>query len=189
MSTKYKFTDKEGIYFTTSTIAGWVDVFTRDIYRDILLNSIRFCQTKQGLVIHAWVLMTNHLHMICSFKTGNDPGLVLRNMKSFTAMKLIDAIINNQTESRRENMLNVFESEGKKSSSNFRYKLWEHENHPILLDSVFVYNQRLNYLHWNPVIWDDSHVPRTYTENYYCSFYLRTQIHSAYFLFCFLFDC
>ena len=48
-------------------------------------------------------------------------------------------------------MLNVFESEGKKSSSNFRYKFWEHENHSILLDSLFVYNQRLNYLHWNPV--------------------------------------
>ena len=48
-------------------------------------------------------------------------------------------------------MLNIFEAEGKKSSSNFRFKFWEHENHPILLDSVFVFNQRLNYLHWNPV--------------------------------------
>ena len=44
MSTKYKFVDKEGIYFTTSTVVDWVDVFTRDIYRDILLDSIRFCQ-------------------------------------------------------------------------------------------------------------------------------------------------
>ena len=48
-------------------------------------------------------------------------------------------------------MLNVFESEGKKSSSNFRYKFWKHENHPILLDSILVYNQRINYLHWNAV--------------------------------------
>ena len=62
-------------------------------------------------------------------------------------MKLIDAIINNPTESNRENMLHVFESEDKKSSSNFQFKFWEHENLPVLLDSVFVYNQRLNYLH------------------------------------------
>ena len=147
MNTKYKFTDKEGIYFTTSTIAGWVHVFTRDIYREILLNSTRFCQTKQGLVIHALMLMTNHLHMICSCKPNKDLALILRNMKSFTAMKLIDAIINNPTESSRENMLHVFESEDKKSSSNFQFKFWEHENLPVLLDSVFVYNQRLNYLH------------------------------------------
>ena len=151
MSTKYKFTDKEGIYFTTSTVAGWTDVFTRDIYRDILLDSIRFCQANQGLMVHAWVLMSNHLHMICSCKPNNDIALVLRNIKSFTAMKLIDAIIKNPKESRRENMLNIFEAEGKKSSSNFRFKFWEHENHPILLDSAFVFNQRLNYLHWNPV--------------------------------------
>ena len=151
MSKKYKFIDRQGIYFTTSTVAAWVDVFTRDVYRDILLNSIRYCQQNQGLVVHAWVLMTNHLHMICSFKPESDPGQVLRNMKSFTAMKITDAIINNSKESRKESMLDTFEREGKKSSSNFRFKFWEHENHPVLLDSVVMFNQRLNYLHQNPV--------------------------------------
>lgn len=151
MSTKYKFVDKQGIYFTTSTVVDWVDVFTRDIYREILLDSIRFCQLNQGLIVHAWVLMTNHLHMICSFKSVNDPGMVLKNMKSFTAMKLLDAIIKNPKESRKENMLNIFEAAGKKSSSNFRFKFWEHENHPVLLDSALIFNQKLNYLHWNPV--------------------------------------
>lgn len=48
-------------------------------------------------------------------------------------------------------MLSIFEAEGKKSSSNFRFKFWEHENHPILLENAIVYNQKLNYLHWNPV--------------------------------------
>ena len=126
MSTKYRFTEKDGIYFTTSTVVGWLDVFTRDVYRDIVLNSIRFCQQNQGLKVHAWVLMTNHLHMICSFNGKQEPGLVLKNMKSFAAIKLIDAIINNSKESRREQMLNLFEAEGKKSSSNFRFKLWQH---------------------------------------------------------------
>lgn len=151
MSSKYKFTDKEAIYFTTSTVVGWTDIFTRDIYRGILLDSIRHCQLYQGLKIHAWVLMTNHLHLICSCKPGNDIAMVLRNMKSFTAKELINAVINNLKESRKENMLNVFESEGKKSSSNFRFKFWEHENHPVMLDSTEVFNQRLNYIHQNPV--------------------------------------
>ena len=48
-------------------------------------------------------------------------------------------------------MLSVLEAEGKNSSSNYRFKFWEHENHPILLDTDIVFNQRLNYLHWNPV--------------------------------------
>ena len=74
MSSKYKFIDKEAIYFTTSTVVGWTDIFTRDIYREILLESLRYCQLNKGLRIHAWVLMTNHLHMICSCKSGYDIG-------------------------------------------------------------------------------------------------------------------
>jgi putative transposase len=105
-STKYRFAEKEGIYFTTSTVVGWADVFTRDIYRDIVLERIRFCQQNQGLAIHAWVLITNHLHLICSFPGKQEPALVLKNRKSYTAMKLIDAIIKKPKESRREYVLN-----------------------------------------------------------------------------------
>jgi putative transposase len=150
MSTKYRFGEQSDVYFTTSTVAAWQDVFTRDIYRNVLLDSIRFCQRNQGLVVHAWVLMTNHLHLICSNPKHN-LAQTLRNMKSFTAMKLIDAIINNPQESRRESLLHTFETEGKRSSSNVKFKFWEHENHPVLLDTATAYNQRLNYLHFNPV--------------------------------------
>ena len=44
MSGKYKFSDKQGIYFVTSTVVGWADIFTRDI----LLNSFRFCQKTKA---------------------------------------------------------------------------------------------------------------------------------------------
>ena len=102
MSTKYKFDDKEGLYFITSTVVDclpdWlvqagVDVFTRDLYRNILLDSVRFCQKNQGLQLHAWVLMPNHFHLICSFINNSNPGMVIKNIKSFTAMKIIDAIM------------------------------------------------------------------------------------------------
>ena len=95
--------------------------------------------------------------MICSFDAKPEPGLVLKNMKSFTAIKLIDAIINNRKESRREYMLNLFEAEGKKSSSNQRFnfcsrKQSDGKNHPVLLDSDLLYNQKLNYLPARQVI-------------------------------------
>ena len=151
MSSRYKFTDKEGCYFVTASVVDWVDVFTRDIYREILLNSLRFCQQNQGLIIHAWVLMPNHFHVICSFRKGNNAGMVLKNIKSFTAIKIIDAIINNPQESRKNWMLDIFEKNGKKNKSNYRFQFWQHENHPILLDSEEKYKQRLDYLHLNPV--------------------------------------
>ena len=60
MSTRYKIVDNSAVYFTTSTVVGWTDIFTREMYKTILLDSIRYCQASQGLNIHAWVLMTNH---------------------------------------------------------------------------------------------------------------------------------
>ena len=73
------------------------DVFTRDCYKKILLDTLRHCQQSQGLQLHAWapiaIGVTNHLHTICSCKTGKDFGDIWRNSKSFTAMKIIDAII------------------------------------------------------------------------------------------------
>ena len=36
MSIRYKFIDKEAVYFTTSAVVGWCNIFTRDCYKVIL---------------------------------------------------------------------------------------------------------------------------------------------------------
>jgi ABC-type spermidine/putrescine transport system permease subunit I len=40
-----------GVYYVTFTVHQWVDVFTRRLYVDILLDSLRFCQLNKGLEI------------------------------------------------------------------------------------------------------------------------------------------
>ncbi len=82
---------------------------------------------KQGLQNHAWVLMTNHFHMICPFADDNEPGRVIKNIKSFTAIKIIDAIINNEQERRKKWMLDIFEKRGQENKRNYRYQFWVHE--------------------------------------------------------------
>ena len=51
MSTKYKATDPEGIYFVTTTVVGWIDVFTRVEQKNVLIDSLRYCQKYKGLEI------------------------------------------------------------------------------------------------------------------------------------------
>ena len=68
MSRKYKFTDQEHPYFVTFTVIQWIDVFIRDEYRNIFLDSVRYCQKNKGLEVHAWCIMTSHVHMIISTK-------------------------------------------------------------------------------------------------------------------------
>ena len=48
-----------------------VDVFTRAAYVDILLDSLRYCQKEKGLRIHAWYVMSNHVHLMISTQFGH----------------------------------------------------------------------------------------------------------------------
>jgi putative transposase len=151
MSSKYKFSDKEGTYFITSTVVGYIDIFTRNLYKDIIVDSFKHCQQHQGLQLKAWVIMPNHFHIIASFGAGHNPGLVMKNIKSFTALKVIDAIIKNEKESRKDWILPLLEDYGSKNKANHKYQFWQVENHPILLDNNFMFDQRMDYLHENPV--------------------------------------
>jgi len=124
MSNAYKFDNETGLYFTTSTVISWIDVFTRDVYRNILIDSLQYCQQNKGLEIFAWVLMTNHFHLIARATSGNKLEHIFRDLKKITSSKIIKSIIENPSESRKEWMLAIFEDFGKKNQNNTRYQFW-----------------------------------------------------------------
>jgi putative transposase len=55
----YRIRNKKEIHFLTLTVSEWVDVFTRKEYRDIFVNSVKYCQEKKDLLIHGWCVMSN----------------------------------------------------------------------------------------------------------------------------------
>lgn len=151
MSTKYKFKDPDGCYFVTYAVVDWADVFTRNMYREILLDSWRHCQQHKGLSIHAYVIMTNHIHMIISKTSNTLLESIMRDMKKFTSTKLTEAIQFNREESRREWMLELFHKAGKENSNNKTYQFWQQDNHPIQCHTPEMLKQKMNYIHENPV--------------------------------------
>ena len=152
MSRKYKFLNPEAVYFITFSVFGWVDVFTREIYKNIVVDSINWCIANKGFVVHAWVIMTNHVHMIVS-KRGEQPlEAIMRDLKKFTSVKILEAIKNNPVESRKEWMLPIFKEAGKANSQNEKFQFWQHGNHPIELFNNKILMQKLNYIHNNPVV-------------------------------------
>ncbi|NVO20103.1 MAG: transposase [Bacteroidetes bacterium] len=146
----YKIRNIDGIHFVTLTIVEWIGVFTRQEYRDLLLDSLKYCQKEKGLEIHAWCIMSNHLHMIISAK-NSDTSDILRDFKKFTSKKIIKAIIENSKESRKEWMIKIFEAKGQENSRNKFFQFWIQDNHPVELFSRKFILQRMNYLHNNPV--------------------------------------
>jgi len=146
----YKIRNQAAIHFITFAVVEWVDVFTRKDYRDIVLESIRFCQLEKGMLLHSWCIMSNHLHLIISAK-NEDLSDVLRDFKKFTSKQIISAIEANKQESRREWMLRIFKEAGEKNSRNSEYQFWRQDNQPMELCSAAFIFQKMNYIHNNAV--------------------------------------
>ncbi|MEQ9426097.1 MAG: transposase, partial [Cyclobacteriaceae bacterium] len=64
MSIKYKIRDQTKLHFVTFAVVHWIDVFSRKSYRDIVVDSLRYCQKEKGLELYAWCIMSNHVHLI-----------------------------------------------------------------------------------------------------------------------------
>jgi len=149
MSEKYK-TIEGGLYFVTFSIVGWIDLFIRRIYQDILVENITFCQEFKGLELYCYCIMPSHVHWIASRKHGKI-GDLLRDFKSYTAKELIKAIRINKVESRKEWIIEQFQRFGTLSPQKQIYQVWKHDNHPFWLESARMIDQKTNYIHNNPV--------------------------------------
>ena len=106
MSRKYKFGDNSQLYFVTFAVVGWIDVFTRTEYKDVLLDTFRYCQAHKGLELYAYCIMPNHVHMLIG--SHQEPlANVMRDLKSFSAKQLIKRIQAHPGESRKEWILSL----------------------------------------------------------------------------------
>jgi len=101
MSRNYKFHNPDGVYFVSFAVIEWLDVFTRNDYKDIVVDSLRYCQQEKGMEIFAWprgLGVTNHVHLIFRSSGKQKPELLLGDLKRFTSKAIVKAIIDNPVE-------------------------------------------------------------------------------------------
>ncbi|MDW3209199.1 MAG: transposase [Reichenbachiella sp.] len=161
MANRYKIRDNAGLYFVTFTIVGWVDLFVRRDYKDCLIDSLNYCVKEKVLRVHAYVLMTSHLHMIVSSAQGHDLVSTIRDFKKFTSKSLI-RLIKAIPESRREWMLNKFSYEANRTQRGSDYILWKEGYHAKQIETNDFLDEKLDYIHNNPVEAGFVNVPEEY---------------------------
>ena len=149
MSSGYQISEQEELHYVTFQIVKWIDIFTRQVYRDIVIDSLRFCQQNKSLEIYAFVVMSNHIHLLIRSEIGKLSNTI-KEIKSFTAKKILEAV-NTESESRREWMLNLFEFSAKQHKRNEKYQVWTHENHAEIIYSNQFMDIKIKYIHENPV--------------------------------------
>ncbi len=140
---RYKFIYPDQPHFMTLTVQGWLPVFTRPESVDILLQSFRFLM-NEGLRIHAWVVLENHLHLIAqSQQLDND----IARFKSFTARQLLGYL----QQRKATTLLNQLQQLKLAHKTDRQSQLWQEGVHPEWIGSSDMMRQKIEYIHQNPV--------------------------------------
>ncbi|QCE43122.1 REP-associated tyrosine transposase [Psychroserpens sp. NJDZ02] len=151
MSRKHKFHNPTAAYFVSFATVYWIDVFTRQEYFNILVESIDYCRKEKGMELFAYCFMPNHVHFVFR-DSKEDPMSLLRDFKKYTSKRILKAIEENPSESRKEWLLWMFKRAGKEKGNVSKYQFWQHNNKPIELWSATVIKQKIDYIHNNPVV-------------------------------------
>ena len=148
MSDGYQIKNQQGLYFLTFQVVGWADVFSRKVYRDIVIDSFDYCRKHKQLKIYSYVIMTNHIH--CILSTEGNLSDIIRDFKRHTSKTILETI-EVENESRKEWLMLIFKYHAKYNKRNNELQFWTHENHAVELTSNEMIDSRINYIHQNPV--------------------------------------
>lgn len=144
LRSSYKILNKEGLFFVTSTIVNWIPVFKSRHYYQILIDAIKYNQINKNLKLYCYVLLPEHFHLIL---TGDNLTNIFKSIKGFTAKEIINLLIGE----KNLKTLDKFREYKKEFKTKSEYQVWQESFHPqeVLTDKIF--QQKIDYIHLNPV--------------------------------------
>lgn len=128
--------------FFTATIVGWKKLLRPHKYKDIIIESLRFLTVERRIKLYSFVIMPNHIHVIWQMQPLINPAHVQRDFLKYTAQQMKFDL-----EMNHPKVLPYFKSATNDRSCQF----WKRRALSIELRTSSVFEQKLTYIHWNPV--------------------------------------
>ncbi|MBX7045004.1 MAG: transposase [Ignavibacteria bacterium] len=144
MRSRNKIYNANGVYFITSTVVDWLELFNSDNSFQILADCINFYIRKKNFKVHAYVFMKNHFHLICS---GENISKSIGSIKSFSAKKMIEKL----KDGNNYEVLNKLRETKKKHKTDRQFQFWQEGFYPKEVLSNDELKQKIEYIHYNPV--------------------------------------
>ena len=134
--------DSQALFITLNT-RHRLPVFRKDEIKNIVCDAIDEARKSAGLLLFAYVIMIDHLHIITDHpKPISD---VLRILKGITARRVIDYL------KERNYGASLAKLQHAVRDRNYRYSLWQTEKNVFPIFSEGLFMQKVNYIHNNPV--------------------------------------
>ena len=129
-------------HFFTATILEWKHLLKPDKFKNIIVDSLRFLVNEKRIEVFAFVIMSNHIHLIWRMQNDVEKTKVQQSFMKYTAQKILQEIRNNHPK-----VLPYFWVGAKDR----KYQIWERNALSIEIHSNEVMLQKLKYIHQNPV--------------------------------------
>ena len=130
------------LQYFTATILDWQHLLKPDKYKDIIIQSLQFLVREKRVELNAFVIMSNHIHLIWQIQEGHKRENVQRDFLKYTSQ-----IIKKDLQFNHQNVLKVFEVNAKDR----KYQVWQRNLLSIDLWTKEVFIQKMEYIHNNPV--------------------------------------
>jgi len=127
--------------FFTATILEWKHLLKDDGYKDIIINSLRFLKEEKSIVIYGYVIMPNHIHLIWQIQDGFKRENVQMRFMKFTAQQM-------KFKLQKEDPLAL--EQFRVNAKDREFQLWERNPLSVDLWTGAVFDQKLDYIHYNP---------------------------------------
>ena len=139
-------------YFT-ATIYEWKPLLANDHHKDIIIDSLQFLVEEQRIELNAFVIMNNHIHLIWQALQSFTPSQNQASFMKYTAQQLKRCMMKNDIDLLASLKVNKYDRE---------YQIWKREPLGIELLNKAMFNQKLEYIHYNPVRAGLCEVPEEY---------------------------
>lgn len=128
--------------FFTATINSWQKLLADDRFKDIIVDSLEWFHTQNRAAINGFIIMPNHIHLLWTSLGNIDAPQNENALIKFTAHEFKKIMI--RTNDKR---LNDYIS----TQHDREFHFWERRSRTIDVMSRKIAEQKLDYMHANPL--------------------------------------
>ena len=128
--------------YVTATIHEWQSVLADDSQKNIIIGSLQYLVDDKRIELNAFVIMSNHIHLIWQVLTGFTPSGVQASFMKYTAQQIKRLLMKNDLDKLSAFKVNKYDRQ---------YQIWKREPLSVELLNQSMFKQKLEYIHYNPV--------------------------------------
>jgi putative transposase len=134
------------VFFVTTTVVGFVNVFDLEASRSIVIDNLKFYQNRGDFTLLAWVLMPNHLHLVMRIKGELSISQIMGNVKRITSRQISDWL----SRSGNQKMVETLDAKAKLEPSRHS-RIWKPRFDCLVITNENTLREKIDYIHYNPV--------------------------------------